>query len=176
MEWVNRIAATLQRRELSILEFNSMRGRFRWSAEGVEITDLTADRDGSLRLRGTITFAATGKVNAQLALEISELLLPPASLGGTSTFPPPRDGRSVLEFTLVGTADSLTDSLSSTSAAAAPPSASDRPAPSANPAAPFPDQSALPPAIPARREAPARPPVPATPEAIEREFRELIGK
>ena len=176
MEWVNRIAAALQRRELSILEFNSMRGRFRWTAEGIEITDFTADRDGSLRLRGTITFAATGKVDAQLALEISELLLPPASLGGAASFPPPRDGRSVLEFTLGGTAEALTDSLSSTSAAAAPPSAAERPAASANPAAPFPDQSALPPAMPARREAPARPPVPATPEAIEREFRELIGK
>ncbi|MFN5960071.1 MAG: hypothetical protein ACK5CW_01165, partial [Verrucomicrobiota bacterium] len=166
----------LQRRELSILEFNSMRGRFRWTADGIEITDFTADRDGSLRLRGTITFAATGKVDAQLALEISELLLPPASLGGTANFPPPRDGRSVLEFTLGGTADALTDSLSVTSAAAAPPSAPDGPAPSANPAAPFPDPSTLPTPPPAPREAPARPSVPATPEAIEREFRDLIGK
>jgi hypothetical protein len=167
MEWVNRIAAALQRRELSILEFNSMRGRFRWTADGIEITDFTADRDGSLRLRGTINFAASGKVGAQLALEISELLLPPASLGGAAVFPPPRDGRSVLEFTLGGTADALTDSLSAASAA---------PEPSANPAAPFPDQPAVPAPAPARRDNPSRPPVPATPEAIEREFRELIGK
>jgi hypothetical protein len=170
MEWVNRIAAALQRRELSILEFNSMRGRFRWTAAGIEISDFTADRDGSLRLRGTVTFSASGEVDGSLALEVSELLLPPAS-AGTSAFPPAQDGRSVLEFTIGGTAEALTDSLSLGTADAATP-VPERPTPAETPADLMPER----PTAPGPRENPARPPVPATPDAVEREFRELIGK
>ena len=171
MDFVNRIALALQRREFSLLEFASLRGRFKWTPAGLELTDLSADREGALRLRGTVTLTAAGDLKGDMKLEVSELLLPQLPYqGAPAVFPAPRDGVSVLGFTLGGTAESPTDDirLPEGGVAARPLQPAETPpgaVPSPNPAAP---------AAPAPAPLPAT--TPASPEEAEREFNELIGK
>ncbi len=162
LPFVNKIALALGRRDLTLMEFNAVRGHFKWTAAGLELTDVAADRDGALRMRGAVTVAASGEVEGKLVLEVSELLLPRSGPdGGPSVFPPVRNGVSTIGFSLGGKAGALTDTF---------------PAAPGEGGALEAERPELVPGGERPRVVPQPKEVPPTPEALEKEFRELIGK
>ena len=173
LPFVNKIALALGRRDLTLMEFNAVRGHFKWTAAGLELTDVAADRDGALRMRGGLTVAASGEVAGKLVLEVSELLLPRSGPdGGPSVFPPVRNGVSTIGFSLGGKAGALTDTFP---AAPGEGGALEVERPEAVPGGERPGTES---GTGGERPRPVPQPqaVPPTPEALEKEFRELIGK
>jgi hypothetical protein len=122
-------------------------------------------------MRGGLTVAASGEVEGKLVLEVSELLLPRSGPdGGPSVFPPVRNGVSTIGFSLGGKAGALTDTfpgapgeggaMEAVRPEAVPGGGRSRPESGTGGERPVPQPQAVPP----------------TPEALEKEFRELIGK
>jgi len=97
-----------------------------------------------------------------MVLEVSELLLPRSGPeGGPSVFPPVRNGVSTIGFSLGGKAGALMDTFPG---APGEGGAMEEVRPEAVPGGERP------------RPVPQPQAVPPTPEALEKEFRELIGK
>lgn len=111
--FVHKIAHFLQRTDLSILEFPSLSGHFTWSPSGgLVLTNLTAEREASLRLAGDVTVNAAGAVSGRLTASVSDLTLRARSAAVPHPFRPSgEEGWTAFNFSVSGTAASLDDDI-----------------------------------------------------------------
>jgi hypothetical protein len=156
LPFVNKLADALRKPELSILEFPSLAGRFKWSpSAGLEVTGLSGEREGVLRLSGNVSVNPNGAVTGQLKAEASESALIARGSSAPAFFGPVSDGWAAVEFSVSGTALVISDTLPLPQTGAVP----------AAPGGRVPDNTAPAPSVPAPNPVSTPAPAVASPAA-----------
>ena len=130
LPFLNKLAIALQRPDFSQVEFPQLTGHFAWSpSTGLEISNLAGDKDGVLRLAGSVKVNGTGLLSGRLKASASELALRTRSRDLPHPFGSATGGWASVDFNLSGNATLINDDiiLPGTSAIRAP---SPPPAPS----------------------------------------------
>lgn len=171
-----KLAALLGNPELGNLEIPEMTGRYKWThAGGLEISDILADKDGTVRLTGNMAVRGNGSVSGRLSVAVSDAFLTNLK-GRAHPFTPGEEGWSAVEFDLTGTSASIGDTLvtsgySNSTPASAPPAPAPVPAAPAGEAVPAVSSPAPPPVA-----APRFPGAPRNNKEAEDQFNELLKK
>jgi hypothetical protein len=121
--FTQKLAHFLQRPDLSVLEFPSLSGSFKWSpSTGLELSALTAERESLLRLAGRAAVNSTGDIEGRLSISVSERALQARANPVPHPFKPTAEGWAGVSFGIGGTAAAITDDIPlSGSQASAPP-------------------------------------------------------
>jgi hypothetical protein len=158
MAFTGKLAHFLRRVDLEVLEFPELSGHFAWSpSTGMVLTNLSAEREGFLRLAGEVTVSGTGDLRGKLKISTTELTLTSRADQVNHPFRPAEEGWPTMEFNITGTAASISDDIRVDGQT---PNAVPTPAPAPAPA-PLPT-------------APNKPASSGKDAETEREFRELI--
>ncbi len=123
LPFLNKLAIALQRPDFSQVEFPQLTGHFAWSpSTGLEISNLDGDKDGVLRLAGSVKINGTGLLSGRLKASASELALRTRSRDLPHPFGSVTGGWASVEFNLSGNATLINDdiNLPGTSALRAP--------------------------------------------------------
>lgn len=159
MGFLNKLAYSLQRPDLTNVEFPSLTGAFKWSpSTGLELTELSADLEGTLRLSGSVT-VGPAKVTGQLKASVTDTALRSRSRDIAHPFSPVSEGWASVDFTLSGTSAVLNDSI----VIPGVPETSLRP-------------SVSPSAVRESQSPPAAPEAPRTKDELEKQFNDLLPK
>ena len=180
LPFVDKIAALLQKPELSLLEFPSLTGQFAWTPQGTHLSELAATTsDGLLRLKGDLTAIPGTSLSGNLVIEANDAYFASLPPDYPNLFLPTSPGWRSLAFTLSGPEGAPIDSIDLKPPAILP----KIPAPQAEPRMTLPPGIApRPPAAPRPSATPAAPPAPLPPPPkpsdaeLERSFRQLLGR
>jgi hypothetical protein len=171
--FMSKFADALGHPEISRPEFPVLTGHFKWSpSTGVEITEISGEKEGLLRLNGSVRVNLQGSVDGRLKVSASETALRGAPPNAPKLFGPISGEWASLEFGIKGDPKSLVDDIimpesSGVGAVPTPAPTSDTPAPA--PTSPDPKATAPRPPAPAA----PRKPKPSNAE-LEKELDELM--
>ncbi len=172
LPFVDKIAALLQKPELSLLEFPSLSGQFDWTPQGTRLSKLSAtSADGLLRLQGEIAAVPGASIAATLVVTANEAYFASLPPDDPTLFQPTPQGERALTFTLSGSEGAPSDSIDIKPPAILP----KIPLPQDEPRLTLPPPAATPPR-PAPRPAPLSPPPKPSDAELERSFQQLLGR
>lgn len=179
LPFVDKIAALLQKPELSLLEFPSLSGQFAWTPQGTRLSDLSAtSANGLLRLQGEITAVPGASIAAALVITANEAYFASLPPEAPNLFRPTPQGERALSFTLSGNEGAPADNIDLKPPAIIPKIALPQAEPRMTlPPPAVPSLPASPPPSPRPpRPAPLSPPPKPSDAELERSFQQLLGR